>query len=109
MERAKSQKKLSKQHQTLKNEENCSVRKKKSTSKNTKSESKQQPVFQKSNRPITLINKMQLSLANYIKTNTSQTHISLYKSTNQTKKPFLCTSPNSTSNTEYINLKKKIE
>ena len=56
MERAKSQKKLSKQHQTLKNEENCSVRKKKSTSKNTKSESKQQPVFQKSNRPITLIN-----------------------------------------------------
>ena len=72
MERAKSQKKLSKQHQTLKNEENCSVRKKKSTSKNTKSESKQQPVFQKSNRPITLINKMQLSLANYIKTNKRQ-------------------------------------
>ena len=50
-----------------------------------------------------------LTAPNYIKTNTSQTHISLYKSTNQTKKPFLCTSPNSTSNTEYINLKKKIE
>lgn len=50
-----------------------------------------------------------LTTSNYIKTNTSQTHISLYKSTNQTKRPFLCTSPNSTSNTEHINSKKKLD
>lgn len=50
------------------------------------------------------------STSNYIKTNISQTHISLYKtSSSNSKKPFLCTSPNTTSKNDIINAKKKKE
>ena len=50
------------------------------------------------------------SNSNYIKTNISQTHISLYKtSSSNSKKPFLCTSPNTTTKNDKINTKKKKE